>query len=33
MLFNSQRDYFTQMEAYNAWRDGDEAPPAMEPAP
>jgi hypothetical protein len=31
VLFDSQRDYFTQMDAYNAWRDGDEqgeeAPP------
>jgi hypothetical protein len=24
VLFDSQRDYFTQMDAYNAWRDGDE---------
>ena len=24
VLFNSRRDYFTQMDAYNAWRDGDE---------
>jgi hypothetical protein len=23
-LFDSKRDYFTQMDAYNAWRDGDE---------
>ena len=25
VLFNSKRDYFSQMDAYNAWRDGDEA--------
>jgi hypothetical protein len=25
VLFDSQRDYFSQMDAYNAWRDGDEA--------
>jgi hypothetical protein len=25
VLFDSQRDYFTQMDAYNAWRDGDES--------
>jgi hypothetical protein len=24
VLFDSRRDYFTQMDAYNAWRDGDE---------
>jgi hypothetical protein len=24
VLFDSQRDYFGQMDAYNAWRDGDE---------
>jgi hypothetical protein len=24
VLFDSGRDYFTQMDAYNAWRDGDE---------
>jgi hypothetical protein len=24
VLFDSKRDYFTQMDAYNAWRDGDE---------
>jgi hypothetical protein len=24
VLFDSQRDYFSQMDAYNAWRDGDE---------
>jgi hypothetical protein len=23
VLFDSRRDYFTQMDAYNAWRDGD----------
>jgi hypothetical protein len=27
VLFDSQRDYFTQMDAYNAWRDGDEGAP------
>jgi hypothetical protein len=25
VLFDSSRDYFTQMDFYNAWRDGDEA--------
>jgi hypothetical protein len=25
VLFDSRRDYFTQMDAYNAWRDGDES--------
>ena len=25
VLFDSQRDYFPQMDAYNAWRDGDES--------
>ena len=24
VLFDSRRDYFTQMDAYNTWRDGDE---------
>ena len=24
VLFDSRRDYFTQMDFYNAWRDGDE---------
>jgi hypothetical protein len=24
VLFDSQRDYFSQMDAYNVWRDGDE---------
>jgi len=24
VLFDSQRDYFSQMDAYNAWRDGEE---------
>jgi hypothetical protein len=24
VLFDSQRDYFSQMDAYNAWRDGNE---------
>jgi hypothetical protein len=24
VLFDSKRDYFTQMDAYNAWRDGDD---------
>jgi hypothetical protein len=24
VLFDSRRDYFTQIDAYNAWRDGDE---------
>jgi hypothetical protein len=24
VLFDSQRDYLTQMDAYNSWRDGDE---------
>ena len=24
VLFDSKRDYFTQMDFYNAWRDGDE---------
>jgi hypothetical protein len=24
VLFDSKRDYFSQMDAYNAWRDGDE---------
>jgi hypothetical protein len=24
VLFDSRRDYLTQMDAYNAWRDGDE---------
>ena len=24
VLFDSKRDYFTQMDSYNAWRDGDE---------
>jgi hypothetical protein len=24
VLFDSRRDYFTKMDAYNAWRDGDE---------
>lgn len=24
VLFDSKRDYFTQADAYNAWRDGDE---------
>jgi hypothetical protein len=26
VLFDSKRDYLTQMDRYNAWRDGDEAP-------
>jgi hypothetical protein len=25
VLFDSRRDYFTQMDAYNAWREGDES--------
>ena len=25
VLFDSRRDYLTQMDAYNAWRDGDES--------
>jgi hypothetical protein len=25
VLFDSRRDYFSQMDAYNAWRDGDES--------
>ena len=25
VLFDSQRDYLAQMDAYNAWRDGDDA--------
>jgi hypothetical protein len=24
VLFDSKRDYFTQMDSYNAWRDGDD---------
>jgi hypothetical protein len=38
VLFNSKRDYLTQMDRYNAWRDGhdhqhDEPPSGQEGAP
>ena len=31
VLFDSKRDYLSQMDAYNAWRDGDESNGAGEP--
>ena len=27
VLFDSRRDYFTQIDHYHAWRDGDEVGP------